>query len=66
VTQKHFPLRSATSIDAELAKPHPEELTEIKKEKERSDSDRKGEKAVDQRDQDEVEAERYSSDRWPI
>jgi hypothetical protein len=66
VTQKHFPLRPATSIDAELAKPHPEELTEIEKEKERSDSDRKDEKAVDQRDQVEVEAERYSSDRWPI
>jgi hypothetical protein len=28
---KHVPLRPATSIDAELAKPHPEELTEIER-----------------------------------
>ena len=38
MNQKHVPLRPATAIDLELATPHPEELTEIEKEKELSES----------------------------
>jgi hypothetical protein len=33
------PLRPATPIDVELAKPHPEEMTEIERKKEESEED---------------------------
>jgi hypothetical protein len=33
------PLRPATPIDVELAKPHPEEMTEIERKKEESKED---------------------------
>jgi hypothetical protein len=63
--QKHAPLRPATSIDVELARPHPEELTEIEEEKDQIESVL-DEKSEDERDQAETEVVRQRSDRSPI
>jgi hypothetical protein len=60
------PLRPVSPIDAELAKPHPKDLTEIEKEKEQTEEDAHDEKAQDQRDREHVETERERSDRRPI
>ena len=60
------PLRPVSPIDAELARPHPEDLTEIEKEEEQAEKDAHNEKAGDERDREHVETERERSDRWPI
>jgi hypothetical protein len=65
MTAEKVPLRPASPIDAELAKPHPEEMTEIEREKERPVTGA-NEKAKDEQDLARVEAERERSDRRPI
>jgi hypothetical protein len=39
MTTPNPPLRPATPIDIELAKPHPEEMTEIERKREESEED---------------------------
>lgn len=58
-------LRPASPIDTELAKPHPEDLTEIEKEAERAETEPPDEKADDERDLSRVEDVREKSDTWP-
>lgn len=50
MTAEKVPLRPASPIDTELAKPHPEDLTEIEKEAERAETTPPDEKAEDGRD----------------
>jgi hypothetical protein len=50
MTAEKVPLRPASPIDTELAKPHPEDLTEIEKEAERAETTPPDEKAEDERD----------------
>lgn len=50
MTAEKVPLRPASPIDVELAKPHPEDLTEIEKEAERAETTPPDEKVENERD----------------
>lgn len=66
MTAEKVPLRPVSPIDAELAKPHPEDMTEIEREKQRAETEEADEKEKDEHDLERTEAERERSDRSPI